>query len=392
MALKRNREYRKLEMAKKARSRSVHLISPPDWIKLKTASTEEQKEAAFKEADYFVHYEIADKAKHTAFHKWAAANWDKETHKKLKKLSDHHFTTYGKMCFIAGKVGYMPESLLEYFTNMKHTWLQLANISVVEKIEAKEVVKKPSIQDHMREQVAPLCEQWDIEFEAVLDGSSNAKSFNPAQDIEIFGAIKGPQAKIIKDEYLKHLEEAQLVAAWKDPEIKEAYSHTTAKQRKAVVAFYEIIINACDAVINTQKSTRKSSKPRKVSKEKVIAKLKFQVNDGKLGIASINPQDTLGQNEVWVYNTKTRKLGVYHAATPDPSKMSRSSISYKGTTMIGFDEEKSVQKTLRKPEEHIKDFKGKAKTKFNKAFKELTTIDTKMNGRFSDSIIILRSF
>ena len=382
-------------MAKKSRSKTFNLIAPPNWIELKKVEKEEDREAAFKHCDYFVHYEIADKAKVASFHKYAIRTWGKDAHKQIKKLSDHTFITYGKICFIADKLGYITKEFERRLETMKKEWIVQASFKLEEIAEEQAAIgaKKPSIQDHMREQVAPLCEKWDVALDLLTDGDLNLAKFAPHNDIESFDtAIKGPQAKIIRDEYQGYLDEAKLVAAWKDPDIKESYSNTTAKQRKDTVSFYEKIITACETVINTKKVARKSSKPRVVSKEKIVAKLKFQVNEGKLGVASISPIDCIGQNEVWIYNTKNRKLGCYIASTTDPSKMGRSSISFKGTTMTGFDEEKSVQKTLRKPEEQIKLFSGKARTKFNKAFGELTTIDTKMNGRFNEATIILRAF
>ena len=61
-------------------------------------------------------------------------------------------------------------------------------------------------------------------------------------------------------------------------------------------------------------------------------------------------------------------------------------------THHNFDEKMSIQKTLRKPAEQIKNWTGNAKTKFNKAFAEIKTTDTKMNGRFKDPTIILKAF
>mgnify|MGYP000409485324 CR=1 FL=1 len=70
----------------------------------------------------------------------------------------------------------------------------------------------------------------------------------------------------------------------------------------------------------------------------------------------------------------------------------KSGITVKGTTLQDFHPTKSVQRTLRKPAEQIKNWTGNAKTKFSKAFKDLTTTDTKMNGRFNDTTILLKAF
>ena len=84
--------------------------------------------------------------------------------------------------------------------------------------------------------------------------------------------------------------------------------------------------------------------------------------------------------------TQQRKVGVYKADDRGAP------LTVKGTTLQNFDEKMSIQKTLRKPAEQIKNWTGNAKTKFNKAFAEIKTTDTKMNGRFNDTTIILKAF
>jgi predicted TIM-barrel enzyme len=219
-------------------------------------------------------------------------------------------------------------------------------------------------------------------------GKFDLKKFDPFNEMRAYagGVIKPNHAKIIKDGFAVPYAEALEVLEWKDEDIKEAYDFMDLKARKAFVEIYEKIIAACDTMILTGKATRKTRKPKQVSKEKQVSKLKFQINDSTLGIASINPAEVIDATEIWVYNTKTRKVGVY---VVDDLK---AGILVKGTTLQDFHPTKSVQKTLRKPAEQIKNWTGNAKTKFGKAFKELTTTDTKMNGRFNDTTIILKAF
>ena len=87
-----------------------------------------------------------------------------------------------------------------------------------------------------------------------------------------------------------------------------------------------------------------------------------------------------------MFNTKNRKIGVYKVGGL------HSGLSISGTTMQNIDENKSRQKTLRKPAEQLKLFKGNAKTKYQKAFDDIKTTDTLLNGRFNEHIIILKAF
>jgi hypothetical protein len=101
----------------------------------------------------------------------------------------------------------------------------------------------------------------------------------------------------------------------------------------------------------------------------------------------------VGASELWVFNVKTRKLGKYVAANIDPKGMARegTGLSIKGTTIEGFDENLSVQKTLRKPEEQLKDFKAAGKVKLRKYLEEIATTETKLNGRINIDTVILKT-
>ena len=65
-------------------------------------------------------------------------------------------------------------------------------------------------------------------------------------------------------------------------------------------------------------------------------------------------------------------------------------LSVKGTTIIGFDETKSIQKTLRKPEDQLKDFKGAGKVKLRTFLDDIKTTDTKLNGRCNPETVLLK--
>jgi 16S rRNA U516 pseudouridylate synthase RsuA-like enzyme len=91
----------------------------------------------------------------------------------------------------------------------------------------------------------------------------------------------------------------------------------------------------------------------------------------------------LEATEVWVYNTKTRKLGKYVAAE-------HATIQVKGASLEFFDEKLSIQKTLRKPDETLKAFKKAGKVALRKFMDEIKTTDIKLNGRLNSDTIILK--
>lgn len=375
----------------KRKSKDVYLMPEPDWKKHQSLGDEKKIQEWYRGCEYFVHYEVPDKKQMPAVRTWLDkhSGFDKELVSKLKRVPDVWFSTFAKHCYIFSKSGFMsPE--VEAHLKEKIPELEAKAEQIIEEKEEKKKDAKPvvSIQTRMREQVSDLCSVWEGYVDDLCTATFDLKKFDPYKEMISYGnvAIKPNHAKIIKDMYQFQLAEATEIVQWEDPDIKEAYGFMSAKARKEHLAFFEKIHTACDTIIDTGKAQRKTRKPKAVSKDRLVAKLKYQVNDSALGIASINPIEIIDAQEVWVYNTKTRKVGVYRVDTL------QTGLSVKGTSIVGFDTAKSTQKTLRKPAEQIKSWKGTAKTKYNKAFLEIKTTDTKLNGRLNDSTVILKAF
>ena len=93
--------------------------------------------------------------------------------------------------------------------------------------------------------------------------------------------------------------------------------------------------------------------------------------------------DIIGSSELWVYNTKTRKIGKYVAAE-------FKTLSIKGSSIENYDEVRSVGKTLRKPEEKLKEFAKAGKIQLRKFLTEIKAVETKLNGRINTDILLLK--
>ena len=175
-------------------------------------------------------------------------------------------------------------------------------------------------------------------------------------------------------------------------QLKEGYAHLKkadiAKYRKAI----ETVNAELDFIIDQAKATRKPRKAKPKSSDKLVAKLKFAKADQKYSLASVDPTQIVGASELWVFNVKTRKLGKYVASNIDPKGMKRegTGLSVKGTTIIGFDETLSIQKTLRKPADQLKEFKGAGKVALRKFLDDIATTDTKLNGRCNPDTVLIK--
>ncbi len=283
------------------------------------------------------------------------------------------------------------------FNNGRDTaaWLREAIVEVIEAgkydidedavVEVKSTVVQPSIQERVREAAYRMTEEIENALESF---QTDAENFDPKafKMLNMLKAVeaKAAHARIIKDFYAKDLAELEELASGKaDEQLKEGYSHRSRKQIKNLIAFYQEIMAACTMLAQEAKVNRAPRAKKSVPKEKIVSKLKFMKTNEPLKLVSINPADIIGASELWIFNTKTRKLGKYVAAEFN-------TLNVKGTTITNFNEFTSIQKTIRKPEEKLKEFKAAGKVQLRKFLDDINATDTKMNGRINEDTILLK--
>lgn len=62
----------------------------------------------------------------------------------------------------------------------------------------------------------------------------------------------------------------------------------------------------------------------------------------------------------------------------------------KGTGIVGFDTDKSVAKTLRKPDEQLKEFAKAGKVGLRTWLKDIKAVEVKLNGRINEDTLLLK--
>jgi hypothetical protein len=380
------------KIAKKLASAAPKKDSAPTWDGHE-GWTDEDFNRKFRLALQYYNLNFSAKDLKPAVVKWMSDNdYNKKQIQDFKDAKDWrcHITMGGiASCLTRG----MP-SVREGFNNGRDSALWLHNeinkvliegqYDVV-KTEAKVAGPVISIQDRVRE--ASMSMTAEIE-EAIESWQLDPNSFDP-KAFKISSILRGKQAKpaharFIREFYARQLEELEELASGKaDPQLREAYSHRSRKNINKLIEFLQSIQTACQMLNQEAKVNKKPRKPKAISKEKVVARLKYKKTDEALKLVSINPADIIGAKELWIYNTKTRKLGKYVAAE-------FAELSIKGTTITNFNETLSVQKTVRKPEDKLKEFKTAGKVALRKFLEDINAVDTKMNGRISEDTILLK--
>lgn len=169
-----------------------------------------------------------------------------------------------------------------------------------------------------------------------------------------------------------------------DAQIHEAYIKIPKKRLKTLTVFMDSLMDAIERLKLNKKNSRKPRAKKAKSAIQQTKKLKYKQSDDTYKVTSIPPSDVVGTLQLWVFNTKTRKLGVYNASDTVP-------LSVKGTTIQGYNETSSVQKKVRKPEKALAEVLGANKVSLRKVMEGINAKASPLNGRINADTILLRS-
>ena len=270
---------------------------------------------------------------------------------------------------------------------------------------------RPSIQDRIAERVREIIAPVDEWLDRLI---TMPDRFNPETYdlLEHFKKEKvaGVHARKIIEMYETHYKELKDLLDLRKKNIKfveiteeedndsderqllESYEDIGADIVQKNIDAYDRIFKACDYMIDVANANRKPRKKKPISKEKMVSKLQYCKQDTKYNLTSIDPKDVITAEQLWVFNTKTRKLGMYVASVLDPRGLNRegTGLSVKGTSIQGFDTAKSMQKTLRKPEEQLTEFIKCGPVKSKTFFSEIKSMEIALTGRINSDTILLK--
>lgn len=255
-----------------------------------------------------------------------------------------------------------------------------------EKIATKKVVKdvpKRTVKDHVAEKYSDTVGDIEAFYDEMIDGASALPDF-----MVYFREKNMPQAfcSRIREKYAAQYGELLESQNKKgDADLREAYAWMTKADFKRYDSWYRALFDALTTYGNVKSAVRKVRKPRPVSKEKLVKKVKFLQKFDELNLVSISPVDVLNATELWVYNIKTRKIGKYIADT------SSGVLGIKGSTILGYDAKQSVAKTLRKPKEQIKEFQNSGKVALRKFLDNIRAVEIGLTGRLNGDTILLKA-
>lgn len=267
---------------------------------------------------------------------------------------------------------------------------QKISMTGAKKIVEKEPVVRPNVQEIMKEKCREAGGELEGNFDQFLSNGATAKFTTGTIDQLTKKNVLPQHVSILVDAWKKKLNEFEEVAKGKDIQFVEAYGHYTKTQIKNIIKYCEQVLSDLNGYISVKKSSKAPRKRKAVPVERTVLKLKYlkeyKDTESKLDLVSLNPTKLHGASECYLYDTAKRKL-IYICAD-EYSK----TLTVKGTTILGFDKNKSQMKTVRKPGQTLPALLKSGKPASRKLFDDIKAVSTITNGRTNANMIILKAW
>lgn len=331
----------------RTKRKQVYLIPEPNWGDASLAITEEDRYEAYRKAEYFIHHEIPQKELYKSFRDWVKtkSGWTKDEIKRTLAAPDWAFLSISKYTWFALKVGWMLDKQADYIYNS----LPKFDTAAARHAREKEL-RQATVVTPIRQELPILINAIDEIIDRLAAGK---KVMDNEQLLNSLKLNKEEMAEAHKEISYAYDEFVELVRVRKikdrsdwDEQLIEGYSYINKPNARKIVEHLKELLDALQLGATPKKAIRrkKPQEPRKI-----VARLRHTKASPELNIASVNPVDILGSTEVWIYDIKRRRLGIY-------ASKEGGGLGVKGTSITGYDPDLSYEKTLRKHEEQLKQF------------------------------------
>ena len=366
------------------KKRSQYFLTEPNWAEFSLAQTDEEKAAAWKKAQYFIHAEIPSKECYKTFRNWVNkfSKWDKKMKKKVLEAPDYAFLSISEYTWFHSKTGWMLDKQEEYIYNKEQYFLDTA---------AKKNAEKAQAAEQRKTKVTPIRRELDVMINAVdsvIDQFMDGQKVASPEQLTGNCKLNKEESAAVYNEYANSLDEFKEVqrvrklrnrSDW-DEQLVEGYNFVNKPNMDKLVLWLEEFLQIMIAQ-QQRKTPVRRKKPQ--DPRKIVARLRHLQADKDLNIASINPVNILGSTEVWVYDIKRRRLGLYKSKQDG-------GLHVKGTSITGYDDGLSYEKTLRKPDEQLPLIMKKSKNALHDTVGKIRGKQMKVKTRINPNMLLLK--
>ena len=237
-----------------------------------------------------------------------------------------------------------------------------------------------SIQERVQSKVDYFIMELEAKFDDVWHEQSGEEFVPYTWMVE--NEVKPMHASKIAEYFKQRTAEWIHIIESKDEYVKESYPRPR-KEMIEAAKFFGLVATDAEKLASNKSAARKPRKKKPISFEKKVARLKYKKDDVENKLVSIDPVKIIGSQQLWIYNTKTRKLGVYTANDA-------AGLSVKGSSIENYKYSESVSKTLRKPKDVLSRVLDGGKVVLRKVMGEINSKPQELNGRINKDTILLR--
>jgi hypothetical protein len=366
----------------RTKKRTLYLVPEPSWGEAALAVTEKEREKVYSATEYFMHNEISNKELYNSFREWVKkeSGWTKDEIKRTLAAPDYAFLSISKYTWFAHKVGWMLKSQKEYIYSKLPEFDKAAARNVTETAMRKSAVVVP-----IREELGILVDAVD---QIVNKLASGKRAMDNEQLLSNLKLNKEEMAEAHKEISYTYDEFVELVRVrglrkrtdW-DEQLVEGYNHINKPNGRKIVEYLKELLDMLQLGVTPKKAIRrKKAQPP----HKIVARLRHMKASKDLNIASFSPVNILGSTEVWVYDTKRRRLGLYKSKD-------YGGLGVKGTSITGYDVDESYEKTLRKHETQVKIIYGLSRNAISPYVNKIRGKKMKVKTRINPHMLLLRA-
>lgn len=278
----------------------------------------------------------------------------------------------------------VPENTYNNFLNRIEGFKSRLNAVIVERglniVQTQTDNNVISIQERVASKVDYFIMELEAKFDEVWHNRSG-EDFSPYTWM-IENEVKPMHASKIAEYFKKRAADWIAIIESKDDYVKESYPRPR-KEMIEAAKFFTATATDAEKLAANKNAARKPRKKKPVSFDKKVKRLKFKTEDTESKLVSIDPVRIIGASQLWVYNVKTRKLGVYIARDD-------AGLSVKGSSIENYKYNESISKTLRKPKETLARVLDGGKVVLRKVMNEINSKSKELNGRINKDTILLR--
>jgi hypothetical protein len=256
---------------------------------------------------------------------------------------------------------------------------EIARVKAARQAVQAAKVNTPSIQELTKQKA----ERFISELEGAVDDYDGKYSEFNAYEWMTESNVKAAHAGYIAEYFRGRSRELLLALSGKDKELAEGYSVLGKTKLMNLTKMIAGIVQDAGKIGVNQKIVRKPRTKKSISAEKILSKLTFKQEDTEFKLTSLNPVKILEAQQLWVFNVKTRKLGLYVAENS-------AGLAVKGAMILNYNPSNSISKTLRKPKDALNTVVTGGKIALRKVMDGINSKPQKLNGRINKDTILLR--